>query len=391
MTLLPGIVLALASAAALACDGTPAGSRESLGDGEPPAMQTRLNRVDTYFAGAAEEDLFGGVVLVARGDEPILHRPYGLADHEARVPMALDHVFRLGSLTKPVTASAVLIAVERDLLELDQPVCELLPGCPRSWAAVTIAHALSHRSGIRDHFGDLEAVPVEDTHSELSRVLASLPGSEAIEFTPGEDYAYSNFNYVLLGAALEDVTGIPWNRVLDDWIFQPFDLESMGYDDVYAILPRRARGYGLDADGRIENIDYDDHAAYAAGGLRSTSDDFFRWSRAFLSGLLVQPDLVAEALKPRSESYGFGWQTREFFGRRVHNHTGGIDGFSTHLSYFPEDDLTVLVFANVEDDSAILRACDAGGLLFDWPTAMRQPTDTELTPRQRCGIDPAPS
>jgi D-alanyl-D-alanine carboxypeptidase len=356
----------------------------------PDALELNLEAVDAYFTQASRVDHFGGVVLVARGDEPVFHRAYGLADHELGDSMGVDHIFRIGSLTKPVTAAAVLEAVERGLLTTEQRACRLLSICPDSWRDVTVGQLLSHRSGIEDHFGDLQSVPVRETRAELDRVLATLDSAEPVAFEPGTAYAYSNFNYVLLGVLLESTTGMPWDEVLRQWMFEPLGLPSMGYDDVYEILPGRTRGYGKTESGELQNIDYDDHAAYAAGGLRSTSGDFFRWSRAFFTGAIVVDDLVTAALTPQGDSYGYGWQTREFFGRRVHNHSGGIDGFSTHLAYYPDEDLTVLVFSNVEQDSAILRACDAGGILFEWPTAARVAGGPEPTPRQRCGLEAYP-
>jgi D-alanyl-D-alanine carboxypeptidase len=302
--------------------------------------------------------------------------------------MRTDHRFRIGSLTKPITASAVLVAVERGLVALDQHVCELLASCPESWEGVTVRHLLTHSSGIVDHFGDLKSVPVEATAEELRRVLESLPPDEPLRAAPGTEYAYSNFNYVLLGAVLEQVVGAPWETVLRQLVFEPLGLETMAYDDVYAVMEDRVRGYERDDALGLRNIDYDGHAAYAAGGLLSTADDLFRWSRGMLTGKLFSTELVEESLKPTLGDYGYGWQVRDFFDRTIYNHTGGIDGFSSHLAYYPDDALTIVVLSNVENDSAILRACDVAARLFDWPGVTTPgATDSELTPRQRCGLE----
>lgn len=361
----------------------------TIGCGQEPVADgvwANLANARTYLDTAANEAGFSGVVLIGRGDKVVFEEAYGLADADLQVPMRIGYRFRIGSLTKPITASAVVVAVDRGLLALDQPVCWQLPSCPESWARVTVRHLLTHSSGITDHFGDLKAVPVEATAQELRRVLESLPSDERLRADPGTEYAYSNFNYVLLGSVLEQVAGAPWETILRQWVFEPLGLNTMSYDDVYAIVEDRVRGYERDDTLGLRNIDYDDHAAYAAGGLLSTAGDLFRWSRGMLTGKLFSAQLVQESLTPNLGDYGYGWQVRTFFDRTIYNHTGGIDGFSSHLAHYPDDGITIVVLTNVANDSAILRSCDVAARLFDWPVVTGTP-DPELTPRQRCGLE----
>lgn len=340
--------------------------------------------VRAYLQQAAAKGSFSGVVLIGRGDEIVLEEAYGFAEVEHAVPLRTDHRFRIGSLTKPITASAVVAAIDGGRLSLDASVCPLLPSCPETWRDVTVRHLLTHSSGIPDYFGDLEAVPVEKTVEELRRVLAAVPSDEPLRSAAGASYAYSNFNYVLLGAVLERAMGTPWEAAVEQLVFQPLGLESTAYDDVYAIVPGRARGYDRDETGGLRNIEYDDHAAYAAGGLLSTARDLFRWSRGMLTGRLFSASLVEESVTPYRGDYGYGWQVRRFFDRRIYNHTGGIDGFSSHLAHYPDEGLTIVVLSNVESDPAILRACDIASRLFEWPRAA--PAGQDPTPQQRCGL-----
>jgi CubicO group peptidase (beta-lactamase class C family) len=174
---------------------------------------------------------------------------------------------------------------------------------------------------------------------------------------------------------------------MNDWVFEPLGLSTMAYDDVYAILEDRVTGYTRDEALGLRNIDYDDHAAYAAGGLLASAGDLFRWTRGVLAAELFSIELVAESLTPFRDDYGYGWQVRRFFERPIYIHTGGIDGFSSHLAHYPEQDMTIVVLSNIENDSAILRACDAAARIFDWPS-VDGPGAPNLTPRQRCGLDP---
>ena len=331
---------------------------------------------------------FNGVILVARGDAILFKKAIGFADFELSTPLQTDQIFRLGSLTKPVTASAVLVAVDRGLMDLDASICAYVAPCPASWKSIAIRHLLSQSSGIPDLFGELEAVPVEETVVELARVLSGLPNDAKVDFTPGSEYRYSNFNYVLLGAALEKATGKHWEEALSEFIVERLGMRDTGYDRVFEVLARRVHGYDRADEEQVRNISYDDHGAYAAGGLRSTADDLFKWSRAAFGGSLWNAELHSAAFTAYNDAYDFGWRIRsDFFGRLNYNHTGGIDGFATHLAYYPADDLTVIVLSNIESEPAVLRACDLAAAYFG-ALGEASPLDrAALTPQQRCGID----
>lgn len=362
-------------------------SLESTAAPEVRSVTDRLGSHCGFLQASTTASAFNGVVLIGNGDQIVFEQACGWADADLQVPVRRDHRFRIGSLTKPITASAVLAAVDQGLLALDQPACRWLPACANAWAAVTVRDLLTHTSGIVDHFGDLQAVPVKATATELKRVISALPPDEALLAVPGQSYAYSNFNYVLLGVLLETAAGADWEQALRRLVFEPLALTGVVYDDVHAVIHNRVRGYSADPELGLRNIDYDDHAAFAAGGLLATANQVFRWSRGMLGGRLFSPELVRESLRPGPGDYGYGWQVREFFGRTIYNHSGGIDGFSSHLAHYPDEGLTIVVLSNVENDPAILRACDLAARLFDWPLAVTE-EGAEPTPRQRCGIAP---
>ena len=346
-----------------------------------------LHQLDRYLDWAQSKGDFNGVVLVGVGDRVVMDRAYGFADFESRLPLRPGHIFRIGSLTKPVTASVVLRAASENRLSLVDKACPHIANCPQSWKDVTVAQLLSHRSGIKDHFGNLDAVPVGDTVAELNRVLGTLDRNEPLETAPGQTYKYSNFNYVLLGAVLEDVYKQPWRDLIRQKAAGPSQAVTLDYDDVYAIVPSRIRGYDRAQDRSVRNIEYKDHAAYAAGGLRSSIGDFFKWSRASLGGKLFSPEFRDRMIRPEVGTYGFGWQVAPLHGRAAYNHTGGVDGFSTHIIHYPASALTIVVFSNIESDSAMLVACDAAAILFNIPQARNFQVMTALTPAKRCGLN----
>jgi CubicO group peptidase (beta-lactamase class C family) len=227
---------------------------------------------------------------------------------------------------------------------------------------VTVADLLRHTSSIPDLFGDLQAVPAPSTRTEVDRVLEKVR-LEPLKSRPGSVYAYSNFNYVLLGYIIEVVSNQTWEAFLLSKVLSPAGLSETRYDDVWAIVARRVHGYEM-KDGQLRVTRYTDHAAYAAGGLHSTLDDLRRWHRAFWNGRILSKASVAEALTPGLGNYGYGWQVTTHFGRPVQNHTGGLRGFASHLAFYPDEGLLIVVLSNIETENTKGTACDIAALAF---------------------------
>lgn len=302
--------------------------------------------LDAYLSRTRVE--FSGNILIAKGSRVVLLESYGLAERNLGVRNQPDMLYRIGSLTKPITATMVMSLVEEGRVRLSDSICDRLRACPAAWKPVTIEYLLDHTSGVPDLFKELHAVPVLETRQELARVLGTSKRID-LESEPGAKYRYSNFNYVLLGALVEDVTGLSWQEQLQRRVFSPAKMERTRYDDVWTVIPGRVSGYTR-KNGEIHPIPYKDHAAYAAGGLLSSAMDLFRFSQALFGGALLRADTLKEMTRPRLGNYGLGLQVIELNGRSAYNHTGGIDGFSSHLQYYPREQLTVIVLENVEDD-----------------------------------------
>lgn len=313
----------------------------------------------------------------------VLKQAYGSADRELDVPLTVDSIFRIGSLTKPITATAVLMLAEQGQLGIADSVCTFVAHCPDTWRTATVRTLLNHTSGIPDLFGHLEAVPVEQTVQEVDAVLSGTRVPDLIS-EPGTRFSYSNFNYVLLGYLIERVTGRYWEDFLVESVFAPLSMNRTRYDDVWELVPGRSHGYTV-ADGKVAKIEYDDHAAYAAGGLRSTLENLARWHRAYVDDRLISQRSREEATSAVLGNYGLGWQILTMFGRLMYNHSGGIDGFASHLAYYPEEELLIVVLSNSDREDAKATACDVAALYFKAqpaPTGSRSWLNTSRS--QRC-------
>lgn len=331
--------------------------------GSPLANDPKqAERVDAFLRSRQSPFPFSGSVLIAMDGNVVFDKAYGYADYELLVPNSPNTIFRIGSLTKPLTATAAMALVEKHQLSLDDPICRYIANCPRAWSPVMVRHLLSHTSGIPDLFGRVAAAPVEATREAIDKAIQSSPAL-ALDSEPGSVYAYRNFNYMLLGYILEAVTGKHWGDVLQAEVFSRAGMTHTAYDDVWAVVEGRARGYDVKG-GRIRNIPYKDHSAYAAGGLHSTTHDLHAFAGAFSAGRMVAPVTAREMLTPQHGDYGYGWQIKNYFGEHMFNHSGGIDGFASHLAVYPDRHLVIVVLSNIESEPAKLTACQIAAILL---------------------------
>lgn len=308
--------------------------------------------------------MFSGVVLIARSDTVLFEHAYGWADADLEIPNEVAMRFNIGSVTKPITATAALRFSDRGALGLDRSVCDYLRRCPSAWRPVTPRQLLSHASGIPDLFGDLPAAPADSLRAVVD-AAAGRHMDDTLRFTPGTRYAYSNFDYILLGYLLEAAGDSPWPDVLRQEVFEPAGMVNTEYDDVWRILPGRVRGYEV-VDGRLKNVRYHDHAAYTAGGLLSTARDLLRFETALSTGRLLHDTTFREMVTPGLGDYGLGWQVIQVFGHTLRNHSGGVTGFASHLARY-DDGTTIIILSNVEDEPAKATACDLAAIVFGLP------------------------
>ena len=283
---------------------------------------------------------------------------FGTADLENFVPAKTVTVYRLASVTKPITATAVLQLVEAGKVDLDAPIQRYVPAFPPKQWPVTVRHLLSHQSGIRNWTD-------EEFHN--TRHFATLAESLAVFkddpllFEPGSRTEYTSLGYNLMGAVVEGVSGKPFLEYLRERVFAPAGMESARGDDVFAIIPNRAAGYQMSAAGELRNSPMSDTSnRTAGGGLVATAEDVARFAIAFQRGMLLKPSTVEAAYgrqrtrDRRLTGYGLGWIVGQAGDRREVYHTGGQPRVSTVLYMVPRSGLVVVLLCNLEGVSVPL-------------------------------------
>lgn len=196
----------------------------------------------------------GRGLLAQDGPSSRCRRPsLGFPDEEWEVPNGPDTVFRLGSITKQFTSMLVMRQVAEGRLRLDHTLEEMLPWYWQDTASrVTLEQLLNHTSGIPSYTSDPEFFPLHSRDPLSTRELVETYCSGDLEFEPGSRWRYNNSGYVILGAVLEEVTGTPYDQLLEARILEPLGMSDTGYDHTAAVVPRRARGYRHTPDG-LEN------------------------------------------------------------------------------------------------------------------------------------------
>lgn len=342
----PAALLAVLLAAVLG--GTAAEAAPAPVAAAPAASAEAL---DALFAAAYPADGPGAAVIAIAGDDTVLRRGYGMASLELEVPIAPDMVFRIGSVTKQFTAATALLLAADGALDLDARVADLLPDYSGPGAEATVAQLLGHTGGVPSYTAIPEfwqQVCDPATPESLLGFVAAKPA----DFQPGESFAYSNTGYVLIGAILERMSGLPYGELVARRVFAPLGMAGSRYGEAGGIVPRRVAGYRSADGGWQPAAPLDVSQAFSAGGLLSTVDDLARWNAALDDDRLLpdawrrrlwEPGRLADG---RSTHYGFGWAVWEYEGRRVQEHGGGINGFDAHLVRLPDDGVFVAVLSN---------------------------------------------
>jgi CubicO group peptidase (beta-lactamase class C family) len=304
------------------------------------------SKFDEYLSAAAKQGVTGSA-LVAKDGKVIFSKGYGMANDEWDIPNTPQTKFRLGSITKQFTAASILLLQERGKLSVQDPICKFFDNCPDAWKEITIHHLLTHTSGIPNFtsFPDyMKTMMIPVTMESLVGRFKDKP----LDFKPGEKMSYSNSGYVALGYIIEKVAGESYESFLQKNIFGPLKMSDTGYDRPTTILKNRATGYSSRNGKRINSEYLDMTIPHAAGALYSTVEDLFTWNEALFSDKLLSAKSREAMMTVDKNNYAYGLAIAQQHNRKIVSHGGGINGFSTVLSRFPEEKVTIVVLRNAD-------------------------------------------
>ncbi len=311
-----------------------------------------ITAIDTLISEAIEPGGPGFAVAIAQNGATIHAQGYGLANLEWQNTITPKTVFRLASITKPFTATAIMLLEQAGKLRIDDPITAYLPDYPMHGETITLRHLLTHTSGITN-LNDLDNFEetwsrAEPTPQEICAIFAHLP----LDFKPGAQFTYSNSGYELLGLLIETISGISYETFVRENICAPLGMNHTYYMRPEIIIPERATGYTRTENGYQHTPFRCIEISFASGGLGSNVEDLLLWDHSMRTNRLLTPETLQRALTPptltsgEASPYGFGWFVERQLGQRVAYHEGNVEGFSTLMVRFLDLPLTLVLLAN---------------------------------------------
>jgi CubicO group peptidase (beta-lactamase class C family) len=277
---------------------------------------------------------------------------FGYADLENRVPAEPESSYRLASITKTITALAVLQLAEEGKIDLDSQIQAYVPYFPRKKWPVTVRQLLGHLGGISHYRNYATEGHIKDPKT-TPESLAIFQDFDLVA-EPGTRYTYSSYGYNLLGAAVEGASGLSYGEYIKRHIFDPLGMKDSRLDNPRELIPNRVRGYRF-IKGELKNSEFVDVSSrFAAGGVRSTVVDLLRYARGIMDRKLLKEATYKKMFSSMALRngfftwYGMGWGVRPWGSHFAVSHSGSQPETRTHLLIFPCENFAVAVAANLE-------------------------------------------
>ena len=331
-------------------------------------------------------NMFDGAVLVAENGEIIYKDAFGLANREWDIPNSIDTKFMIGSISKPITATLMLILVQKGLVGLDKTIEDYLPEFKNKPAAkVTIRQLLNHTSGIPNY--DI----IKDFFPRISRQSFSRENylevfqDSTLAFAPGTKYLYSSWAYFMLGYLIEKVTGKTYAQAMNEEIFSKLKMENSGSYLHTQIVSKRASGYDYGL-GHYLSADFRDQSnTMGTGDIYTTVEDLFKFHRALASNALLNKELTDEMFAPgmRPARYGYGWFNQNFRYTATDSitanyHLGSTEGFISFMIRMPETNSMAVILCNSAPTDFFGIIKNILKVLYNKPVILKEPIHKKM-------------
>lgn len=305
-------------------------------------------KLDQFFDRLAEKNKAMGSMVIAKDGKTLYTRTIGYSriNGDEKKPITAATHFRIGSISKMFTAVIVLQLADEKKLKLTDTLDKYLPRVPNA-DKITIAHLLSHRSGIRGIVGSPEYRELREKGATPAEQLAMIEKAGPSLFEPGSKFAYLNENYLLLGLLIEKLTGKTYQENLSKRI-----TAKIGLKDTYAasgpVDPARNETFSYRM-GRDWEQETEIHWSlfFGAGSIVSTPHDLVKFIAELFDGKVVSKQSLA-LMTAMKDDHGFGMSVDKFGDRTYYGHTGGAQSFGAWLAYLPEQKLALAYTTNAK-------------------------------------------
>jgi CubicO group peptidase (beta-lactamase class C family) len=300
-------------------------------------------QLDRYLS---RPGVFNGTALVVYKGQVLLHKGYGYKNLPAKTLNDTATIFRIGSISKPFTATVIMHLEEKGLIQLQDPVSKYLTDYPGG-DSITIEQLLIHHSGVKEYLAVKVIRELPDEAPPITRdSLISTFKNEPRYIKPGDKFPYSNSNYILLAAIIEKITGEQFEHVVRRVIFEPLAMTHSGFDFLHVQADNKSTGHEKVKGGMKTVIDFDSTYAPGCGSMFSTARDLYTFYKGLYSGRVIGDSTCERAFIPRTWKYGYGWFSYKGYGKKCISHPGGVPGFVADMKFYPDDDLFIVLLNN---------------------------------------------
>jgi len=298
---------------------------------------------------------------------------FGMADLENNVPITPQTLFRLASISKPITATAAMQLWEQGKLDLDSPIQKYCPAFPQKEWPISTRQLMGHLGGVRHYRTDAKQDLETDNTKHFDDPIAGgiqFFANDPLVAKPGTEFHYSTQGFTLVGCVIEGASGEKYVDYVREHIFKPAGMAATRWDDRFSVIPHRTRFYSKAKSGAVQNSEFlDSSYKIPGGGWLSSADDMARFEAAILADAFVKrstrevmwasqrpssPDVVEE----KHRGYALGWGVGDAAGVPDVGHGGGQQGTSTFIMLAPEQKAGVVVLINMDGVDASALATD---------------------------------
>ncbi|MGH2565057.1 MAG: serine hydrolase domain-containing protein, partial [Ginsengibacter sp.] len=296
----------------------------------------------------------GAVIAIVRNDSVLFEKGYGMANAEYNISNTPESIYYICSLAKQFTAYSIILLADQHKLKLDDDITLYLPWTKNFGEKITIRNLLHHTSGIRDDL-DLLKISGVGRNGIISQDLALniLKQQHSLNFPPGTKYSYSNSNYILLAEIVKVVNKQSFSQFTDSAIFKPLQmLHAHFYENPFEVIHNRAVSYNQTDSGKYQNS-FQNVYTVGDGGLFMSMNDMTLWVMNYFNNKIGNAHDI-ETLNEKSilnngeEADGTNFKVK---GWNTYQYNGGLNGYKTFITIFPDFKTGFIVFANNGDDN----------------------------------------
>ena len=319
----------------------------------------KTDAVNKLFSQWDKKDSPGCALAVVKDGEIIYKKGYGMANLELNIPITPKSVFYIGSVSKQFVSMCIALLTKQNKLSLDDDIRKFVPELPYYGHPITVRHLIHHTSGLRDYLSLLGIAGIDYGTYHQKDVIELVARQRELNFSPGEEYLYSNSGYFLLAVIAERASGKSLREFAEENIFKPLGMKNSHFHDDYRMLIKnRASGYFPSGEGKHRNF-ISTFDCVGSGGLFTSVEDLFLWDQNFYHYKVGGKDLIdlmhtkGKLNSGEELDYAFALVIGKYKGLKTVSHGGALGGYRSALIRFPEQNFSVICLSNLSSFNPI--------------------------------------